>query len=119
MTRRPWCAKAAPFVRGSRLDGISEAVAERAREWIASLEASERRRSGIKSLKVGFKKSSATTIEITHANNVKLPDNTFRKQTLTGAERYLTPELKEREAVVLTAQERIAGSRARDPARPR
>ncbi len=91
----------------AELDGISEA-SRSAREWIGSLEASERRRSGIKSLKVGFNKVFGYYIEITHANTVKLPDNYIRKQTLTGAERYLTPELKEKEAVVLTAQERIA-----------
>ena len=91
----------------AELDGISEA-SRGAREWIGSLEASERRRSGIKSLKVGFNKVFGYYIEITNANTVKVPDNYIRKQTLTGAERYLTPELKEKEAVVLTAQERIA-----------
>jgi DNA mismatch repair protein MutS len=91
----------------AELDGISEA-SRGAREWIGSLEAAERRRSGIKSLKVGFNKVFGYYIEITNANTVKVPDNYIRKQTLTGAERYLTPELKEKEAVVLTAQERIA-----------
>jgi DNA mismatch repair protein MutS len=89
------------------LDTIAEA-SRSAREWIARLEASERRRTGIKSLKVGFNKVFGYYIEVTHANTVKLPDDYVRKQTLTGAERYLTAELKEKEAVVLTAQERIA-----------
>jgi DNA mismatch repair protein MutS len=89
------------------LDSIAEA-SRSAREWIGSLEASERRRSGIKSLKVGFNKVFGYYIEISNANTVKVPDDYIRKQTLTGAERYLTPELKEKEAVVLTAQERIA-----------
>ena len=91
----------------AELDGIAGA-SRSAREWIGSLEASERRRSGIRSLKVGFNKVFGYYIEISNANNVPVPDDYVRKQTLTGAERYLTPELKEKEAVVLTAQERIA-----------
>jgi DNA mismatch repair protein MutS len=89
------------------LDGIAEA-SRSAREWIGALEASERRRTGIRSLKVGFNKVFGYYIEVSHANAVALPDDYVRKQTLTGAERYLTPELKEKEAIVLTAQERIA-----------
>jgi DNA mismatch repair protein MutS len=91
----------------SGLDSIAEA-SRSAREWIASLEASERRRTGIRSLKVGFNKVFGYYIEISNANAVAVPSDYIRKQTLTGAERYLTPELKEKEAVVLTAQERIA-----------
>jgi DNA mismatch repair protein MutS len=89
------------------LDGISEA-SRSAREWIGALEASERRRTGIRSLKVGFNKVFGYYIEISNANTVPVPDDYIRKQTLTGAERYLTPELKEKEGVVLTARERIA-----------
>jgi len=89
------------------LDGITDA-SQSAREWIAALEASERRRTGIRSLKVGFNKVFGYYIEISNANTVSVPTDYIRKQTLTGAERYLTPELKEKEAVVLTAQERIA-----------
>jgi DNA mismatch repair protein MutS len=88
------------------LDGIVEA-SKSAREWIAGLEASERTRSGIRSLKVGFNKVFGYYIEVSHANSTALPSDYVRKQTLTGAERYLTPELKEKEAIVLTAQERI------------
>ena len=91
----------------SALDGIIEA-SQSAREWIAGLEASERRRTGIRSLKVGFNKVFGYYIEVSNANAVSIPADYVRKQTLTGAERYLTPELKEKEAVVLTAQERIA-----------
>jgi len=89
------------------LDGITEA-SQSAREWIASLEVSERRRTGIRSLKVGFNKVFGYYIEVSNANAVSIPADYVRKQTLTGAERYLTPELKEKEAVVLSAQERIA-----------
>jgi len=91
----------------SELDGIAEA-SRSAREWIGALEASERRRTGIRSLKVGFNKVFGYYIEISNANTVAVPDDYVRKQTLTGAERYLTPELKEKEAVVLTAREKIA-----------
>jgi len=89
------------------LDGIA-AASRTAREWIGGLESSERRRTGIRSLKVGFNKVFGYYIEVSNANAVAIPDDYVRKQTLTGAERYLTPELKEKEAIVLTAQERIA-----------
>ncbi|MGA8921966.1 MAG: DNA mismatch repair protein MutS, partial [Candidatus Dormiibacterota bacterium] len=89
------------------LDGISEA-SRSAREWISRLEAIERRRTGIRTLKVGFNKVFGYYIEVSHANTAQLPAEYVRKQTLTGAERYLTPELKEKEAVVLSAQERTA-----------
>ena len=89
------------------LDSVSEG-SRAAREWIARLEAAERRRSGIRTLKVGFNKVFGYYIEVSHANTAKLPDDYVRKQTLTGGERYITPGLKEKEAVVLSAQERIA-----------
>ena len=89
------------------LDAVSDA-SRGAREWIAKLEAAERRRSGIRSLKVGFNKVFGYYIEVSHANTARLPDDYVRKQTLTGGERYITPELKEKEAIVLSAQERIA-----------
>jgi DNA mismatch repair protein MutS len=92
----------------AELDGITDA-SQSAREWIAALEGSERRRTGIRSLKVGFNKVFGYYIEISNANSVSVPTDYIRKQTLTGAERYLTPELKEKEAIVLSAQERIAG----------
>jgi len=91
----------------SELDGITDA-SQSAREWIAALESSERLRTGIRSLKVGFNKVFGYYIEISNANAVAVPTDYVRKQTLTGAERYLTPELKEKEAVVLSAEERIA-----------
>jgi DNA mismatch repair protein MutS len=88
------------------LDGITNA-SQSAREWIAELEASERGRTGIRSLKVGFNKVFGYYIEVSNANTVSVPTDYIRKQTLTGAERYLTPELKEKEAVVLNAHERV------------
>jgi DNA mismatch repair protein MutS len=89
------------------LDGIEEA-SRSAREWIAHLESGERERTGIRTLKVGFNKVFGYFIEVSHANAAAVPADYARKQTLTGAERYVTPGLKEREAVVLTAQERMA-----------
>jgi len=106
----PVVARAGGAIRrgyDGELDGIVEA-SRSAREWIGALEAAERQRTGIRSLKVGFNKVFGYYIEVSNANSSALPPDYIRKQTLTGAERYLTPELKEKEAVVLTAQERIA-----------
>ncbi|MGH7870301.1 MAG: DNA mismatch repair protein MutS, partial [Candidatus Dormibacteraceae bacterium] len=88
----------------AELDRIQEASRE-AREWISGLEAAERERSGIKSLKVGFNKIFGYYLEVSHANSELVPADYLRKQTLTGGERYITPELKERETVVLNAQQ--------------
>jgi len=77
-----------------------------AKEWIANLEKSERERLDIKSLKVGYNKVFGYYIEITHIHSDKVPDDYIRKQTLTNAERYITPDLKEYEALVLNADER-------------
>jgi DNA mismatch repair protein MutS len=78
-----------------------------AREWVEGLEKRERERSGISSLKVGFNKVFGYYIEVTKANTALIPDNYIRKQTLTNAERYITPELKEYETLILNAEERI------------
>src|SRR5258708_30960821 len=78
-----------------------------AKDWIGDLEAIERERTGIKSLKVGFNKVFGYYIEVSHANTVKVPENYIRKQTLVNAERYITPDLKEYETLVLNAEERI------------
>jgi DNA mismatch repair protein MutS len=78
-----------------------------AREWIAALEGQERERTGIKSLKVGYNKVFGYYIEVTKANTGLVPEDYLRKQTLVNAERYITPEMKEVEAQVLSAEERI------------
>ncbi|HEY9839872.1 MAG TPA: DNA mismatch repair protein MutS, partial [Candidatus Obscuribacterales bacterium] len=77
------------------------------KSWIQDLEQSERARTGIKSLKVSYNKAFGYFIEITHANSQHVPDDYIRKQTLTNAERYITPALKEKEAAVLNADEQI------------
>ena len=88
----------------AELDRIVEA-SRAAREWIAGLEAAERQRTGIRTLKVGYNRVFGYYIEGSHANQGVVPGHYVRKQTLTGGERYLTPELKEKEAVVLNAQQ--------------
>ncbi len=90
----------------AELDGVLEA-SRGAREWIANLEGTERERTGIKSLKVGYNKVFGYYIEVTKTNTELVPENYIRKQTLVNAERYITPEMKEYEAQVLNAEERI------------
>jgi DNA mismatch repair protein MutS len=90
----------------AELDGVMNATAH-ARDWVAALEPRERERSGIGSLKVGFNKVFGYYIEVTRANAHLVPDDYIRKQTLTNAERYITPELKEYETLILNAEDRI------------
>ena len=73
---------------------------------IAGLEAEERERTGIPSLKVGYNKVFGYYLEVTKKHHDRVPEHYIRKQTLVGAERYITPELKEYEARVLGAEER-------------
>ncbi len=93
----------------SQLDGLRRTLAED-RAYIAGLESSERESTGIKSLKVGYNKVFGYFLEISHANRATIPDRYIRKQTLVNAERYVTPELKEAEQRVLSAEERIAAA---------
>ncbi len=86
------------------LDGLVE-KSRGAKEWIANLEATERERLDVKSLKVGYNKVFGYYIEITHTHREKVPEDYIRKQTLTSAERYITPDLKEYESLVLHADE--------------
>ena len=79
-----------------------------AQDTIARLQAQERERTGITSLKIGYNKVFGYFIEVTRANSARVPEDYERKQTLTNAERYVTPELKSWEQKVLTAEERIA-----------
>ena len=90
----------------AELDGVMSA-SKGAREWIASLEKVERERTGLKTLKVGYNKVFGYYIEISKAAAEGAPDNYIRKQTLVNAERFITPELKEYETLVLNAEERI------------
>jgi DNA mismatch repair protein MutS len=90
----------------AELDSIVNAARE-AKTWVANLERTERERTGIKSLKVGYNKVFGYYLEVTNANRGAVPPHYIRKQTLVGAERYITPELKEYEALILNAEDRI------------
>jgi DNA mismatch repair protein MutS len=77
------------------------------KKWIAALEATERKKTGINSLKIGFNNIFGYYIEVTKANSAAVPDSYVRKQTLVNAERYINQELKEFEQTVLNAEEKI------------
>jgi len=90
----------------AELDNVLDS-SQNARDWIAQLEKKEKARTGIKSLKVSFNKVYGYYIEVTKSNTDLVPDEYIRKQTLVNAERYITPELKEYETLVLNAEEQI------------
>lgn len=81
-------------------------LARGGKQWIARYQAEESRRTGIPNLKVGYNKVFGYYIEITNAHQQKIPAEYIRKQTIKNAERYITPELKEYEEKVLSADER-------------
>ena len=93
-------------------DGVHPGLDEQRRlkregkDWIAGLQAGLRAETGIPSLKVGFNKVFGYYLEVTRTHLDKVPEDFIRKQTLAGAERYITPDLKEKEAAVLGAEER-------------
>jgi len=82
-------------------------MSRHAREWISNLESVERERTGIKNLKVGYNKVFGYYIELSNSYTHQAPPEYIRKQTLVNAERYITPEMKEYESLVLNAEERI------------
>jgi DNA mismatch repair protein MutS len=88
------------------LDGL-RALRDGGKDAIAGIQASERERTGIASLKVGYNRVFGYFIEVTNANRHLIPPDYQRRQTLTGGERYVTPALKEYEEKVLGATERI------------
>ena len=90
-----------------RLDALRRTRGD-ARTSIATLQARERERTGIASLKVGYNKVFGYYLEVTRANLSRVPDDYARKQTLSNAERFFTPELKEWEGRILDAEDRIA-----------
>lgn len=97
------------MIRSGYAEELDDIIArsQHARDWIANLEPTERRRTGIPTIKVGFTKVFGYFIEITSAQSHKAPSDYIRKQTLVNAERYITPELKEYESLVLNAEEEI------------
>ncbi|MFP9128431.1 DNA mismatch repair protein MutS [Niallia sp. BSM11] len=96
------------------LDGYNEELdkyrdaSRNGKTWIAQLERQEREKTGIKSLKIGYNRVFGYYIEVTRANVHLLQEGQYeRKQTLANAERYITPELKEKESLILQAEEKI------------
>ncbi|MCH8185516.1 MAG: DNA mismatch repair protein MutS [Chloroflexi bacterium] len=79
----------------------------KAQAYIAGLEAKERERTGIRSLKVGYNRVFGYYIEVSKAHLTRVPDDYVRRQTLVGGERYITPEMKEHESRILKAQDRL------------
>ena len=90
----------------TELDELIASIRD-SRRWMVSLEASERERTGIARLRVGFNKVFGYYIEVNNGKLDQIPENYIRRQTLTNAERFITPELKEHEARILSAEERI------------
>ncbi len=88
-----------------RLDELRE-LTRGGKQWIAQYQAGETQRTGIPSLKVGFNKVFGYYLEVTNSHRDKIPEDYIRKQTLKNAERYITPQLKEYEEKVLTADEK-------------
>ncbi|HOG45978.1 MAG TPA: DNA mismatch repair protein MutS, partial [Anaerolineae bacterium] len=85
-----------------------QAASRNAKQWVADLEQRERERTGIRSLKVGYNKVFGYYIEVSRSNLDAVPADYVRKQTLVNGERFITPELKEQEALILHAEERAA-----------
>jgi DNA mismatch repair protein MutS len=90
----------------AELDNLRELVFS-GKSWIANLQKKERERTGISSLKVSYNKVFGYYIEVTHTHKDKIPQEYIRKQTLTNAERFITPELKEYEEKILNAEEKM------------
>lgn len=90
----------------SQLDRYRDAM-NNGKKWLAQMEADERQKTGIENLKVGYNKVFGYYIQVSNGNKKKVPlDRYTRKQTLTNAERYITPELKEHENLIMEAQTR-------------
>jgi len=88
------------------LDDLKFSIKD-AKTWIAGLENTEKERTGIRNLKVGFNKVFGYYIEVSRSNVDMVPEDYIRKQTLVGGERYITPKLKEMEGIVLNAETKI------------
>lgn len=88
------------------LDELKNSIKD-SKEWLANLETSEKKRTGIQNIKVGYNKVFGYYIEITKSNYDKIPGNYIRKQTLANSERFITPELKETENIILNAETKI------------
>ncbi|MHB1034926.1 MAG: DNA mismatch repair protein MutS [Pirellulales bacterium] len=104
----PLASQEGGFIRpgySPQLDALHE-LTSGGKQWIARYQAGEVERTGIPSLKVGFNKVFGYYLEVTHTHGQKVPADYIRKQTIKNAERYITPELKEYEEKVLSADEK-------------
>ncbi|NDL68164.1 DNA mismatch repair protein MutS [Clostridiales bacterium F-3ap] len=90
----------------SQVDAYREAMTN-GKQWLAALEAQERKETGIKTLKVKYNKVFGYHLEVSSAQSSHVPDRYIRKQTLANAERYVTPALKEMESTILGAEEKL------------
>ncbi len=90
----------------TELDELTE-IAHHGKEWLATLQEQERARTGISTLKINFNKVFGYYIEVSKIHTEKIPEDYLRKQTLVNAERYITPELKEKEEKILGAEDKI------------
>ena len=93
------------------LDSL-RAMAHSGKDWIAAFQESERERTGIRSLKVGYNRIFGYYIEVTKTNLKLVPESYARKQTTANGERYTTPELQEKEALIAGAEERLTALEA-------
>jgi DNA mismatch repair protein MutS len=100
--------KGSVIARGANaeLDDLRD-ISTTGKDYLAGIQQREGERTGISSLKIGFNNVFGYYLEVTNAHKDKVPQDWIRKQTLTGAERYITPELKEYEEKILGAQEKI------------
>lgn len=104
----PLSVREGHMIRKGYNENIDElrALSGNSKEWIAQFQAKERERTGIKSLKVSYNKVFGYFIEVTKSNISQVPDNYIRKQTMANAERFFTPELKDQEDKILSADEK-------------
>ncbi len=105
----PFSIKEGGLIRAGfskELDELKDSIKD-GKAWISGLEAAERERTGIRNLKVGYNRVFGYYLEVTRSFYDQIPDNYIRKQTLANAERFITPELKDMENLVLNAEAKI------------
>lgn len=105
----PFTLKEGNLIKDGYLPELDEirSASVNGKQWIAELEQQEKEKTGIKSLKIGFNKVFGYYIDITKSNLSSVPEYFIRKQTLSNSERYITPELKRLEDMVLGAEEKL------------
>ena len=84
-----------------------KSISKNGKEWLSNLEQEEKKKTGIKSLKIGYNKLFGYFIEVTKSNLELVPDEYIRKQTLVNSERYITPKLKDMESTILGSEEKM------------